>query len=299
MDSAPHALTEPVAFGRFSGFIADPRLARWDAARLWRRRLQRKAWLYCGLYEREHTLGFAILDAGLISVAFCYVNGVEEKLTVPLGFPAAFSPRLDATWELARGSRRFSVRPYAGGWELRCQGPRLDVTAHVEHDVRGLTAVVPVAGRPFAHTYKSAGLTADARAVVDGKELRLEGRIGAVDFTAGYPARRTFWNWASAAGPGFGLNLCAPFNDGLENAAWLDGKLVPLPPVRFTVDPWTIRSPDGAVDLTFTPRGERRENLNLGLLVSRFRQPYGRFSGSVLGRVIDADGVCEDHTAVW
>lgn len=111
-----------------------------------------------------------------------------------------------------------------------------------------------------------------------------------------------------------GLNLARGVHDDpagqfTENALWVDGAPAALPPVSFGVGagrtPWTIRSPDGAVDLTFTPRVERGEDAAWVVVSSRYRQPFGTFSGRLKdarGRSVKVDGlpgVTEHHTAVW
>ena len=69
--------------------------------------------------------------------------------------------------------------------------------------------------------------------------------------------------------------------------------------------PWTIRSADGAVDLRFQPHGERAEDVNFLILSSRYRQPFGSFSGRLRdarGREVRIDGVpgvTEEHAALW
>ncbi len=82
-----------------------------------------------------------------------------------------------------------------------------------------------------------------------------------------------------------------------------------LPQVQFTPAPgalqWSVRSADGAVDLRFQPRGERAEDVNYLLLSSRYRQPFGTFSGHLRdarGRAVEVEGlpgVTEDHAALW
>jgi len=130
---------------------------------------------------------------------------------------------------------------------------------------------------------------------------------------AHYP-RRTWWKWATFAGKDakgrrIGLNLTrnVVIDDALnENAVWIDGKLHPLGTARFDLDgeDWSMGTEDGAVALTFDAQGERREDLNLGLVVSRFRQRFGTYTGTVRvsEEVIEIDGlygVSEDHHAVW
>jgi hypothetical protein len=69
--------------------------------------------------------------------------------------------------------------------------------------------------------------------------------------------------------------------------------------------PWSIRSADGAVALTFEPAGAHAEARNLGLVSTRFVQVAGTFQGRVPGpdgsamHVAALPGVVEDHWARW
>lgn len=71
------------------------------------------------------------------------------------------------------------------------------------------------------------------------------------------------------------------------------------------MQPWRIRTTDGAVELELTPQGLRHERVNLGLAASAYNQPYGLYSGMLVdsaGRkhaVEKAFGIAEDHIATW
>ena len=96
-----------------------------------------------------------------------------------------------------------------------------------------------------------------------------------------------------------------------ENALWIDGGPCSVGPVRFDFEPsaplapWRVRSADGSLDLTFQPEGYRAQSLDLKLVISKYLQPFGVFSGQVTtvsGERLVLDflpGVTEDHTARW
>jgi hypothetical protein len=71
------------------------------------------------------------------------------------------------------------------------------------------------------------------------------------------------------------------------------------------MQPWRIRTEDGAVDLQLVPQGRRREKVNIGLVKSAYDQPYGLYSGTMIDaegvrhRVENAFGLAEDHVSVW
>ena len=68
---------------------------------------------------------------------------------------------------------------------------------------------------------------------------------------------------------------------------------------------WSVKLLTGLVDLRFEADGERDDSVNFGLVVSKFYQPYGHFTGRLKdreGRSFEVDGlygVTEQHYARW
>lgn len=312
---------QPLLDGRYAGWVREVSTEAWDGnlGLLSPRRLQRKGWLYFGVFSEPVMMGFAVVDAGLIATAFVYVYDregqtfVEEKAVVPLGFAARFRPSLRQPWSLKQGKKHWVIEPTEQGWTLSYSGQRLQVFGQVQHSEHGMTAVATSLGRPFAHTFKDAALSAALDVTLDGRRI-VTSAGSTLDFTLGYPPRHTLWNWASMDGvtedgQRFGLNVVAQFMNGLENALWLGEELIPLAQAVFAYDrqhllaPWKVRTLDGRVSLTFMPEGLRQENLDVGLMASQFAQPFGRFEGRVLTaqgeKSVHGFGVVEAHRAVW
>ncbi len=319
LPSAPATLAEKqIPFGRFAGPVPDVSTHRWDGSRgiFSPRRLQRKGWLYFGLYTQRFAIGFAVVDAGFIGTGFVYVYDrqtgrlIEEKTTSPMAFHRDFAPALFTSWGIKGGARRWSIDWDGENWVGGFQGKQLKLDFRVKALLNGMTTIVPSPERPFAHTYKECAAPAELSVSIDGVE-HTEQALAIIDFTLGYPPRHTTWNWAAAAGDSggkrIGLNLVAHFNGGVENSLWVDGRLIPLPQAVFVYEnersPWTVFTVDESVRLRFDPDGCRRENLRAGVLESRFIQPFGVFRGTlrVAGEEIEVElpGVVEEHFAVW
>ena len=183
-----------------------------------------------------------------------------------------------------------------------------------------MQVVTPTSEGDFTFTHKAAGLPilGSIRLGNTRYEFSPEKDFAALDFTIGYPARNTFWNWCSFAGrsvcgASIGLNLVDPIYDQQhnENALWIDGQMIPLGQSVFEysskepLNPWTIKTKDGTVDVIFSPYGLRKQSMDYKLLSSRFQQPFGTFSGKFTlpdKRVIAFDsipGVVEEHHARW
>jgi len=187
----------------------------------------------------------------------------------------------------------------------------------------------PQPGR-WVYTHKTYGLPAGGSLRCGDWEERTEPgqALAGIDWNRGFRPTETVWNWAAAAGRDqagrvVGFTFSAPLpppgrrnrhherSGASESVVWLDGKLHDLGAVRFDYDPrrilspWRLHDDAGLVDLEFEPRGERVEDLDLVLVVSRFHQPYGIFRGTLRApggdthRIDDVYGVVEEHFARW
>lgn len=141
-----------------------------------------------------------------------------------------------------------------------------------------------------------------------------------LDWTLGFMRHETNWFWACinsqlADSRHFALNLSMGVNEtGVsENACWIDGKIVYLPPVMFrrgqNKGVWRIANQNVGwstvdVDLTFTPISVYQKTDNYGPVASIFEQWVGHYSGTItLGDdVVELHkvmGLAEDHFAKW
>jgi hypothetical protein len=194
----------------------------------------------------------------------------------------------------------------------------VDVHARLESSAAppAISAVALIPGGVVCTTEKRLLLAVKGEATVLGRSIPLDGALAGYDYTHGLLARRTTWRWGFAlgraqSGERVGLNLVEGYVGEGECALWLDGELVPLAEGRFTfdaarpLDPWRVRTADGAVDLTFSPGAAHSDHTNLGVIASRFVQPVGVYSGTIRvpdGRVLVVDGVLgvtEDQDMLW
>lgn len=207
------------------------------------------------------------------------------------------------------------------------QDPWIDLDVRLCTDSHeGATTVMELRGDAplVSATAKNAALTSRGQLTVrrDGRTLEydLSEGFGGFGYTNGFLPRHTAWRWAFLTGMlpdgrTLGVNLTGGFS-GLgdhseENTCWLGGTLHRLDPAaRISFDrddpqqPWRIFTADRAVDLDFVPLAVHRESLNLGALRSRFIQPTGHFTGSLVvdGEELAIDampGVVEDQDILW
>ncbi len=314
-----------------------------EVERVWRR-MRLKQWHYASIATPWLFVGAVVFDAGYVGVGFAYVvdrktgHAREWSKTVPLARGVELAANsTDGRTRFAQkgfGEIRFEndgatgVRRLQIDLEARPDTPGFVVDYEMrEQEVEPVIAVgEPGPGR-WLYTHKAYGLPAGGR-IVSGawnETTKMGQALAGFDWNRGYRLTETYWNWAAAAGRdtrgrtvGFTFTSHARQGDAErgtnranDSAMWLGGKIVDLGEVRFSYDPedillpWRIRDAEGLVDLEFQPLGERVEDLDLKVIVSRFHQPYGTFRGSFRNRngetfaVVDLFGVTEQHFARW
>lgn len=302
--------------GRYAGATGPIDWAGAGPGRLWRLR-HWKRWQYASSVGDEHVAALAIVDLGWATSAFAYLfDRRAGRLLADLSLegPPRLTGRVaDHVGVGARSAFRFggaslAIEHAPDGWLVSVQGRGLTIEATLEAGQGAATvcAIARVPGGLASCTHKAHGLRVRGTARAGGEAFDLAGSLAALDHTSGLLARRTAWRWVSVASPGLAINLVDGFQEPLENAVWHHGRIEPLPPVRFERDvanplsTWRVRSDDGSVDLVFRPEGVRSQSKDLVFAASRFVQPIGTCTGTVLGRDVGRlSGVLEDHEARW
>jgi hypothetical protein len=282
-----------------------------------KRRTERKAWVFFGVFSPDLICGIAIVDAGMVATAFSYFyslkDGVfeEDKTTVPLGFANDFNPNLNSEWKLGN----YQIITENGKMKLQYTG-KYKMFIEAENNANGASIVAPSnVGRPFNFTYKNTCVPVKVQINNGGvSTYATSGKYGSIDFTKGYPPRETIWNWLSFVGITetekiIAVNLVDRFNGNMENILWVDGQKTILSNAIFSFQKpfdktdWIIETTDGILNCHLTPHGARSENLNALIMKSQFIQPFGTLDGTVLidGKQerFTAYGVVEDHHAIW
>jgi hypothetical protein len=298
-----------------------------SAAKRWSLRYRIKRWEYLGLCTEDIIFGIAAINLGYMCNLFAYLyerqNGRinEYEMIVP-GRKAASFLGNSLTGETRFESGKTFVRMISESETVRIEGSvkgALFLNLSFHKVTEPLVCLTRVGLKGFNYTHKEAG--SPVRGTINHKgvswDIQEERSFGVRDYTLGYLARSTFWNWASGGGRDqegnrIGFNLVQGVNETgfTENAFWVNGRLHKTDVVNFRYDdldlmkPWKIESNDGRVRFRFFPEGKRSANTNAGLLVSRFHQPFGRFDGTLqAGEKVHAlqnvSGFTEEHYAKW
>jgi hypothetical protein len=143
---------------------------------------------------------------------------------------------------------------------------------------------------------------------------------GVLDVGRGRWPYRTRWNWGGGAGPAndgrtVGLQLGGKWTDGTgftENGVLIDGRLTKIGDELAwdydwdrPLEPWRVRSSDGAMDLTLVPVHDRHERTNAVVLCTEVHQVFGHWTGTVpdgAGGTVAVDrllGFAEESRSRW
>jgi hypothetical protein len=237
-----------------------------------------------------------------------YVGVFCDEVMLCVG-DARVGPLRQRFWAVAEPGRPIASRTTLGPGGVQIDGSHVTVDTR---DTRIDIALEEDGGRVTEHadgvrTRKQAGITARGEVRVDSRMYSLS--CGAVvDDTAGYHRRHTRWMWSAGVGTAsdgrsVGWNLVSGVNDedqGSERAIWVDREPFEPGPVRFSDDLARIEFSEGGA-LEFSEWAAREDNTNMLLLRSRYRQPFGTFTGSFPGGVqlVRGYGVVEVHDVHW
>jgi hypothetical protein len=294
-----------------------------------------KRWDYYGLTTPDHFFSATLADLGYAGQVFIYLidfaTGKYHEATLTLPFSRGIAlPRNstegDSTFD--NGQVRLAFRHEPDARHISVVWPQFagndltaDVTLRLKPDHESMTIVIPIGQKRFYYNRKINCLPAAGYLTWGDQRFDFQPHtaLGNLDWGRGVWEYRSFWVWASASGfltdgRTVGLNLGFGFGDtseATENALILDGRIHKLGQVDFQYSsqnfkqPWKMSSPDGRLNLEFTPFMERVAKTNLLLIASEVHQMFGRYRGTVRaddGEEIHLDDVigwAEEHHARW
>jgi Protein of unknown function (DUF2804) len=248
-----------------------------------------KRWRYVGVYTPEL----------MLCVGDARVAGVPQRW-----------------WAIALPDGTLLERTTTGRGGVRLDPGRVRVTAPsggranadaVEIDLvldeRPGVEIVSPHGGSYIWTRKQGGIPARGRVRIGKREWQLAA-AAIVDESAGYHARHTRWHWSAGVGIGAGgepvaWNLVDGVHDATresERTVWVDGRAHEVEPVTFAEDLSSVG------ELRFSQWAERVDDTKRLIFHSRYRQPFGTFSGTLPGggpELAAGFGVMEWHDVKW
>jgi hypothetical protein len=246
----------------------------------------RKRWRYVGYYGAEVMLCAADARIG----------------PVPQRWWAVALPGGELHQHTTIGRGGVSVE--RGAVDVEHDGVRIHLTLE-ESD--GLEIASPTSAGDYIWTRKQADVPARGFVDVNGRRHEIDG-IAFVDESAGYHDRHTAWKWSAgngltSDGRAVSWNLVAGVHDApvnSERTVWVDGEPAEVGPVAFAPDLSQVTFAEGG-SLEFMEWAAREEDMNMLLMRSRYRQPFGTFSGMLPGGIelAQGHGVMEEHDVHW
>ena len=297
--------------------------------------LRIKIWDYYAVTTPTHFFSFTLSDVGYLGMVFAYVIDFatgeyhEQTLTLPLGGGVKLPRNSTSGTSLYRKGnislrfvtekdyRAVTVRwPGFGGKALNAE---LAFACPPEQE--SMNIVIPIPQKRFYFNRKINCMPTSGWVEYAGEKFEIDPKtcLGNLDWGRGVWEYDSFWVWASASGflkdkRRIGLNLGYGFGDtsaASENAFLLNNRIHKLGEVEFAYDnqnfkaPWTMVSPDGRLDLVFTPFFERVAKTDIKLLRSEVHQMFGKYNGRVVTdegekiEIKDLIGWAEEHNARW
>jgi len=294
-----------------------------------------KIWVYYAITTPDHFFSFTVSNIGYLGMIFAYVidfktgeykeqtvstllgSGVNLPRAATAGKTSYEKGDFKMVFEALPGKRTVSVRwPGFAGSALNAE-----FTLAQPPDHESMTIVIPIRGKRFYYNHKLNCLPATGWVDYAGQrfELTPETALGNLDWGRGVWEYASHWVWASASGfladkRRIGLNLGYGFGDtsaASENCVILEGKVHKLGKVDFTFDPsdykkpWRMVSPDGRLELVFTPFFERVAKTDALVIKSEVHQMFGRYNGWAITdageklEIKDLIGWAEEHYAKW
>ena len=269
--------------------------------------------------EGVRTLGLALpphrmplLRAARPRKRWRYVGYYAAELMLCVG-DARIGPVPQRWWAVARPGGelhehttvgRGGVHVERGAVDVESTGVRIRLTLE-ESD--GVEVASPTSAGHYVWTRKQADVP--VRGFVEVDEWRHDIDGGAfVDDSAGYHDRHTAWKWSAGNGlardgRAVSWNLVAGVHDAPANSertVWVDREPAEVGPVTFAPDLSSVSFAEGGA-LDFTEWAARTEDVNMLLMRSRYRQPFGTFTGTLPGGIELAEGygVMEEHDVLW
>ncbi|WNO61589.1 DUF2804 domain-containing protein [Rheinheimera sp. MMS21-TC3] len=284
-----------------------------------------KQFQFISISHPDWQIGIAIADIRYAGNGFCYFYQRQQNILDEISIIKPFSLGLSMSQSPVQGCATIKAKQQIKicldnyNWHLELSGPMFNgkISLHGATSAQPLAMCSPTGYNGWTYTQKHNALTISGNLSYKDQILDLNQALAGYDFSAGYMRRETSWRWGSINAQlpegQFGLNLASGVNETgfSENVLWLNGQIQHLPAVDIQFDKfqdnanWYFNSTNNKLQLTFTPFTARQERLNLGLVISNFRQFCGVFNGVIITKEGDelilnqVPGLAENHFARW
>nr|WP_243259456.1 DUF2804 domain-containing protein [Eubacterium sp. 1001713B170207_170306_E7] len=279
---------------------------------------RRKEWDYYLVGDEKKGVAFTLSDlgyAGMASVSLLnYENWTEHTETIVEPLPGGkyglgvhsdkgdgefCHSRIHLSYTTEKNRRRIQCR-FPDFWEGR--GLEVDILLY-QPSMDTMCIATPWSEKPTAFYYnqKINCMPASGWIKLGDKRIHFlpDSTMGVLDWGRGVWTYNNTWYWGTGSGwhegKPFGFNLGYGFSDrssASENMVFYDNQAHKLDEIAFLIprddkdayrfmEPWRVTSNDGRFEGWFTPKLDRRANINLLAVRSIQHQVFGRFHGRV------------------
>lgn len=304
-----------------------------------------KRWDYWAVLAGDLAFGVVYADVDYLGLASVWWGNLKTghnggtDVAIPLARGVRL-PEISGAFPLSFANKKLRLliadEPGSGQGE----GPRTRITAEwtdsggvpasVDFKIRrpagheSLNVVIPWSEKRFNFTTKDQALPTTGTFSLGDEIKEIGGEDspawGVLDVGRGRWPYSTTWNWGGGAGRSntgevVGIQFGAKWTEGTgftENGITVDGRLHKIGRELVwdyswdrPMDPWHVTDPQGALDLTLTPRFDKFSSTNALLLRTTVHQMFGTWSGTVTsedGRKIEienAQGFAEESRNRW
>ena len=282
-------------------------------------RMRIKEWDYYLIHNDRYAIALTVDDnsyMGLMSVSFIDLekgSEITKSVIIPLT-----NGRVKLPASSSYGDVKFKNRRVSFEFLHEDEGRRLRVTFKkflgkqaFECDLKlfdeprdSMVIATPFEKKKTAFYYNQKIIAMRAQGTVyhDMKKYKFTpgNTYALLDWGRGVWTYENTWLWSASQGDlnghKFGFNLGGGFGDtsaASENMLFFDGVAHKLGYVTFDIPkadsgaddylkPWHIYDDEGRLDITFTPKLDRKSKTSLGVIMSDQHQVFGRFSGKAV-----------------
>ncbi|MBI4767774.1 MAG: DUF2804 domain-containing protein [Deltaproteobacteria bacterium] len=235
--------SSPLTSLRLEDFRPHGSKDRASLTRRWILKYRIKRWEYLGIGNDHLLFGIAVVRLGYMCNLFAYLfdrrNGrIREYNILTPGGGAAIFQGTSLTGEIHFKNPKTTVRLTSDPETVTVEGivkGELSLNLSFQKSEEPLVCLTRVGLKGFNYTHKEAGIPVLGTIGLKGVSWDIQENcsFGVRDYTLGYLARQTFWNWASGGGLDrqgnrLGFNLVQGVNETgfTENGFWVNGRLV-------------------------------------------------------------------------
>lgn len=267
----------------------------------------RKRWRYVGAFGDRVMLCAASVRIGPLGQTFWAVLDRESGEIVENTKQLLPAERGEVWTERGGGFEAWEIGTHSVGVRTRIEAPAATAKITFADGQEWAESICPNGDGGYVWTRKRPSEIDLDLQMTDGRRIRE--RLRAIeDESAGYHPRHTVWEWSagvgtSADGRPVAWNLVSGVNDPdqhSERAIWVGGEDTAREPAPVRFDGLDAVEFAGGSRLGFTAEAERSAEENKLVVKYSYRQPFGRFAGSLDGiELAEGIGVMEHQDALW